>query len=84
MIYRFKKSCFDEEKETLKSSYERLNQEIVKLLQDNWQDIYGRKWVLRKQLPNGSRHNRKDLLSYLNGKNMIVICLLLSKKNMRI
>lgn len=63
-----KEICFNEEKETLKSSYERLNQEIVKLLQDNWQDIYGRKWVLRKQHPNGSRHTRKDLLSYLKGK----------------
>ena len=27
---------FDENRETLRSSYERLNHEIVKLLQDNW------------------------------------------------
>lgn len=60
-----KKLVFDEEKETLKSSYDILNREIVQLLQDNWEYIYSKKWHPQKQIGAGSVHNMRDLQDYL-------------------
>ena len=60
---------FDEERDTLRSSYERLNQEIVKLLQDNWEYIYERDWRPNKQVGDGSKHTMKDLQEFLHGRS---------------
>jgi len=59
---------FDENKETLSSSYEKLNSEIVKLLQDNWRCIWHKKWQPSPQGKGGSCHNMKDLQDFLNGR----------------
>lgn len=63
-----KEIFFDEETDTLKSSYERLNMAIVQLLQDNWQYVYGRDWHLQKQAEGGSAHTMKELQQFLHGK----------------
>lgn len=65
-----KEIFFDEETETLKSSYDCLNKEIVKMLQDNWADIYARKWNLQKQAEGGSAHTMRELQRYLHGKTL--------------
>lgn len=65
-----KEIFFDEETETLKSSYERLNTEIVKLLQDHWSYIYGMKWCPHKQGPSGSVHTLKDLRRFIHGRTL--------------
>lgn len=65
-----KEIFFNEENETLKSSYERLNMAIVQLLQDNWSYVYGRNWHLQKQAEGGSAHTMKDLQRYLHGKTI--------------
>lgn len=64
-----KELTFDEDKETLRSSYELLNYEIVKLLQDNWEYIWRGEWNPRKQLSGGSKHTVKDLQEFLHGRN---------------
>lgn len=63
-----KELIFDDERETLRSSYELLNQEIVKLLQDNWEYIYHGAWHPQKQINGGSKHTMKDLRDFLQGK----------------
>lgn len=60
---------FDEDKETLRSSYEQLNYEIVKLLQDNWEYIWREEWKPKKQPLGGSKHTVKDLQEFLHGRN---------------
>lgn len=63
-----KELTFDEDKETLHSSYEILNREIVQLLQDNWSYIYGMKWYPHKQGYGGSVHTLKDLRRFIHGR----------------
>ena len=63
-----KELFIDEERETLRSSYELLNQEIVKLLQDNWKYIYHGEWHPKKQINGGSKHTMKDLQDFLQSK----------------
>lgn len=64
-----KELIFDEERDTLRSSYEKLNQEIVELLQDNWSYIYGGDWRPNKQSYGGSKHTMKDLHEFLQGRS---------------
>lgn len=63
-----KELTFDEDKETLQSSYEILNREIVQLLQDNWSYIYGMKWYPHKQGYGGSVHTLQDLRRFIHGR----------------
>ena len=63
-----KELIVDEERETLRSSYELLNQEIMKLLQDNWKYIYHGEWHPKKQINGGSKHTMKDLQDFLQSK----------------
>ena len=65
-----KEIFFDEETETLRSSYERLNAEIVKLLQDNWSYINSLKWQSAKQPDGGSIHTMNDLCKILNERTI--------------
>ncbi len=60
----------DEERETLRSSYELLNRVIVKLLQDNWKYIYHGDWHPQKQIHGGSKHTMKDLQDFLKNKEL--------------
>lgn len=63
-----KEVAFDEEKDTLCSSYECLNQEIVKLLQENWNYIMHQQWNQQRQSDGGSMHTTKDLQKFLHGR----------------
>jgi len=51
---------FEEEKETLKSSYEKLNIEIQKMFKENWYEIQSKKFKPIKQNGEGSIHYKKD------------------------
>ncbi len=64
-----KELAFDEDKETLRSSYDRLNSEIVRLLKDNWEYIWRGDWKPKKQQLGGSKHTVKDLQDFLHGRN---------------
>lgn len=55
-----KKLFFDEYKETLKSSYEKLHKEIQELFKNNWKDIKEDKLKLKPQKIHGSIHYIKD------------------------
>lgn len=61
---------FDENLETLRSSYEKLNVLIQRLFKDNWTIIRDNNYVLFKQEGNGSYHNKNDYLQYLSGKKI--------------
>lgn len=52
---------FDEQKETFESSYRKLNDMIVKLFQQNWENIKNRNYILKEQQGEGSYHTKKDL-----------------------
>ena len=65
-----KKIYFDEQKETLSSSYEKLNEEIVELLKQNWDKIFNEKYVATPQTRGGSYHKKADLQKFLNGKEI--------------
>ncbi len=65
-----KEIWFDENKETLFSSYERLNKEIVELLEDNWADIRSGNYTLTKQSGAGTYHTMADLESLLSGEKI--------------
>lgn len=55
-----KEITFDENKETLSSSYNRLQYEMQKLFKDNWNDIIGLKFLPIEQAEPGSIHYKKD------------------------
>jgi len=62
---------FDETKETLSTSYNKLHDEIKKLFKENWEDIKLGKIKAKKQEGNGSIHFKKDNIKfqkYLNEK----------------
>ena len=63
-----KELYFDEQKETLASSYEKLNYEIVNLLQNNWAYIWEKNWKPSPQNNDGSSHTMNDLREFLNGR----------------
>ena len=60
-----KKVQDDIENDTLKTSYDRLIQEIVKLLADNAEDILNNKITAHKQQGTGSIHYLKDKEKYI-------------------
>ena len=51
----------DARKETFQSSYNRLNEEIISLFCDNWEDIKYKNYKLIKQQEKGSYHKHKEL-----------------------
>jgi methionyl-tRNA formyltransferase len=51
---------FDSDKETLASSYDKLQMEIQNLFKENWLDIKNGKCQRKKQLGDGSIHKVKD------------------------
>ena len=57
-----KKVFFDEDKETLKSSYEILHSEIKTLFKENWEKIKKDKIISKKQREEGTIHYKMDLL----------------------
>lgn len=59
IIYR-KEMDFDTSVETFESTYQKLNNEIVQLFIDNWEEIKERKYTERIQECRGSYHNMKD------------------------
>ena len=60
---------FDEQTETLASTYRRLNEEIVDLLKQNWDEIYGGKYTACPQTGNSTYHRQKELMPLLNRKD---------------
>ena len=56
----------DEEKETLKSSYEKLHKEIQELFKENWKDIKEGKINSKKQQGEGSIHFKKDSILFMS------------------
>jgi len=66
-----KEVYIDEEKETLKTSYEKLHKEIQELFKNNWENIKRKKIIPKKQLERGSIHYKKDCRffeSFINEK----------------
>ena len=59
-----KQVVFDEEKETLSSTYDILNNEIVQLLKDNWKFIIRGEGPRIKQKGTGTVHNSRDKEPY--------------------
>lgn len=58
----YQQECeFDEQKETFESSYQKLNDMIVKLFQQNWENIKSGDYTLTEQQGKGSYHTKKDL-----------------------
>lgn len=58
----YQQECvFEEGKETFESSYQKLNDAIVKLFKKNWADIRNGTYPLKAQAGKGSYHNQKDL-----------------------
>lgn len=73
---------FDEEKETLASSYFKLQYEIQKLFKDNWQTLISFNYTPRPQFGKGTYHSKKDFenVSYLLGKKIWDISIVELKK----
>lgn len=61
---------FDEDTETLASTYEKLNTEIVRLLTDNWEMIETGNYVPTPQRGAGSYHRLSDLEALLKGRTL--------------
>lgn len=61
---------FNEKVETFKSTYDALNSEIVKLLQENWQEIRYQRVQPFPQVGIGSYHKHQQFLEYMNGENL--------------
>jgi methionyl-tRNA formyltransferase len=59
-----KELYFDETKETFRTAYEKLQKEIVKLCEDNWEELYNGKIRPREQIGAGSYHSKKDLQKF--------------------
>ena len=65
-----KELTFDEDTETLASTYSGLNEEIVKLLLDNWDMISSGDYELKDQVGEGSYHRTSDLKALLAGREI--------------
>ena len=59
IIYR-REIVFDEKVETFATTYKKLNDEIVQLFMDNWNEIKEQNYIETPQAPGGSYHNMKD------------------------
>ena len=72
-----KELFFDEEKETLSSTYSILNAEIIELLKNTWDDIKTGDYAMKPQTQTGSYHTISDLNNFLKNKTIdygIKIC----------
>ncbi len=56
-----KMCCFDPQRETLASSYNVLQRELVALFQTHWEDIFHGAWAPIAQSGAGSYHTKRDL-----------------------
>lgn len=61
---------FDENIDTLESSYNKLNTEIVNLLKDIYDDIISKNYIEIPQIGQGSYHTTKDLKDYIQGNDI--------------
>lgn len=61
MILYQKRCDFDIDKETFVSSYDKLNQMIVELFKEKWEEIESGRYKLYEQTGIGSYHTNKDL-----------------------
>lgn len=61
---------FDENIDTLESSYNKLNTEIVNLLKDIYDDIISKNYIEIPQIGQGSYHTTKDLKDYMQGNDI--------------
>ena len=61
---------FDEDAETLSSTYQKLNEEIVKLLMEHWENLEAGDYPLREQEGEGSYHRKSDLQRLLKGREI--------------
>ncbi len=61
---------FDENKETLSSTYTKINEEIEKLLMENWDMISSGNYILKDQNGKGSYHRTSDMEALLKGKHI--------------
>jgi len=62
MCYVYQRECFfEEEHETFASTYKKLNDEIIRLFQEHWNDIKNNNYILTEQIGKGSYHNNKQL-----------------------
>lgn len=61
---------FDENTETLSSTYDKLNAEIVRLLTDHWEMIEAGDYVPVAQTGPGSYHRTSDLEALLKGRSV--------------
>lgn len=59
ILYR-RELKFDASKETFASTYQKLNEEIVKLFVENWDEIKAQAYVEIPQVLNGTYHSKKD------------------------
>ena len=72
-----KELFFDEEKETLSSTYSILNAEIIELLKNTLDDIKTGDYAMKPQTQTGSYHTISDLNNFLKNKTIdygIKIC----------
>lgn len=61
---------FDENVETLSTTYQKLNAEIVNLFMENWENIRTGNFSLMEQEGKGSYHRTADLERVLNGRRI--------------
>lgn len=69
-IIEQKEIFFDENVETLASTYDTLNTEIVNLLIDNWEKIVEGKYEIKEQAGTGTYHRTADLKALLDGREI--------------
>lgn len=69
ILYR-REIFFDETKETLASSHRKLNEEIVRLFQEHWEEIWEGTYSLTPQQGKGSYHALKDMRALLRERRI--------------
>lgn len=58
----YQKECFYEpENETFETTYEKLNQTIIALFQEKWEEIWNKKYQLMEQVGEGTYHRHQEL-----------------------
>lgn len=65
-----KEMFFDENKETLASSYQKLNEELVKLFRKHWEKLFSGNYQEMPQEGKGSYHSLADMKKLLQRKNL--------------
>ena len=61
----FQREIFFNENDTLRSTYDKLQNEILKLFKENWEKIKDKKVIPMKQIGVGSYHKSSDKNNYL-------------------